>query len=258
MSLPFDYTRGLLLVAALLPAACAAGSENAAPVSAPTTTPTPSPNAEAKRAPLTTVKAVNAGMCPATSLIDDAEDGDNRVLIADQRGGYWYTYADKIGSTISPSGSFKMESGGAEGSKYSARMNGKLGNGGILYAGMGFSFTEPKGPYDASCCKGLSFWAKKSGTGTGSVRVKLGDANTAPEGGRCHDCYNDFGADLTLTDSWKKYELTFAELKQEFGWGESQPAIDAAHLYQTQWQVRDAGADFDISVDHIELTGCGK
>lgn len=257
MQSSFDSSRALLLVAALLPAACAAGPENTAPVNAPPAA-APSANPEAKSAQLSTANAVNAGTCPATALIDDAEDGDNRVLMADQRGGYWYTYADKIGSSISPTGSFKMEAGGAEGSKYSARMNGKLGSGGILYAGMGFSFTEPKGPYDASCCKGLSFWAKKSGNGTSSVRVKLGDANTTPEGGRCHDCYNDFGADLTLTDSWKKYELAFVDLKQEFGWGESKPAIDAAHLYQVQWQVRDAGAEFDISVDRIELTGCGK
>lgn len=218
--------------------------------------------AEAEPAPaaprVTAVKSVNAGECPASGLIDDAEDGDGRVLSADKRGGYWYTYTDKVGTTITPTGSFSMAPGGAEGSKFAAHMSGKLAASGIVYAGMGFSFADPRAAYDVSCCKGVRFWAKKSGAGSGGVRVKVGDANTTPDGGVCRDCYNDFGAELKFTDSWQKYELTFADLKQEFGWGNTFSALDVAHLYQLQWQVRDSGADFDISIDKVELTGCAK
>ena len=73
----------------------------------------------------------------------------------------------------------------------------------------------------------------------------------------CKQCYNDFGKDLTVTPEWKKYEVPFAEMTQEAGWGEPRPAIDAAHLFQLQWQVKEAGADFDIWVDKIEFIGCG-
>jgi hypothetical protein len=45
-------------------------------------------------------------------------------------------------------------------------------------------------------------------------------------------------------------------VKQEYGWGEPQPSIDSSRLYQLQWQVRDPGADFGISVDKFELLGC--
>ena len=254
----------VLMLSTLSLAACGKAAQGEAPPSAPVAAAPAEPVAAAAPADaphvpaVSTVKAVNAGECPANALLDDAEDGDGRAISADKRGGYWYTYADKVGSTIAPANPFQMAAGGAEGSKFAARMTGKLGTSGILYAGMGFLFTEPKAPYDASCCKGLQFLAKKSGTGAANVRVKVGDANTTPEGGVCKDCYNDFGAELTLTDTWKKYELKFAELKQEYGWGQPHPAIDAAHLYQVQWQVRDPGADFDISVDKIELTGCGK
>lgn len=229
------------------------------PPNSPVTPVTPATSAEAQPATRqSSLKAVNAGECTKNTLLDDAEDGDNRALVTDKRGGYWYTYADTIGTKIAPSGAFQMAEGGAEGSKHTARMSGKLGTGGIVYAGMGFLFTEPKAPYDVSCCKGVSFWAKKSGAGVGNVRVKLGDVNTTPDGGVCHDCYNDFGAELSFSETWKKYELPFADMKQEYGWGEPRPALDTSRLYQLQWQVRDMGADFDISVDKIELMGCGK
>jgi len=203
------------------------------------------------------VKAVNAGECTKSPLIDDAEDNDNQGAATDKRGGYWYTYADNLGTTVSPSGNFTMSEGGAERSKFAARMNGKVGTGDVLYAGMGLSLTHPKGAYDASCCKGISFWAKKAGAGTGNVRFKVGDVNTAPEGGVCKQCYNDFGADLVLTPEWKKYEFAFADMKQEPGWGEPQSAIAKDRLYQVQWQVKDAGAEFDIWVDDVQFFGCG-
>ncbi len=204
------------------------------------------------------VKAVNAGECTKGALIDDGEDNNNQGAVSDKRGGYWYTYADKLGTTIAPSGNFAMSEGGAEKSKFAARMNGKVGTGDILYAGMGLSFTDPKAAYDASCCKGISFWAKKAGAGTGNVRFKVGDVNTSPEGGACKQCYNDFGADLSLTPEWKKYEIAFADMKQESGWGEQKSAIEAGRIYQVQWQVKEAGAEFDIWVDDIQFFGCGK
>ena len=51
--------------------------------------------------------------------------------------------------------------GGARDSKYAARMMGKVSAAGDpLFAGMGFSFTDPKGPYDASAYTGVSFYAQ--------------------------------------------------------------------------------------------------
>jgi endoglucanase len=201
-------------------------------------------------------KAVNNGQCPKTSLLDDLEDGNNKSVEADMRGGYWYTYVDKAGSTVEPTGNFTPAPGGANGSQFAARMHGKLGGGSTLYAGMGFSFTDPKSAYDISCCKGISFWAKKDGAGTGNVRFKVGDAFTSPEGGVCKTCYNDFGADYNLTNDWKQYTINFADMRQESGWGEIRQKIDSTRVFQLQWQVKDPGQDFDIWVDQVELTGC--
>lgn len=201
-------------------------------------------------------KAVNAGQKITNPLIDDFEDGTNQGVIADARGGYWYTYADKEGTTIEPTGTFTAAEGGAGDSKFSGRMTGTLASAQIIYAGMGVSFTEPKRPYDASSCKGLSFQGKKSGEGTANVRFKVGDFQTSPEGGLCKECYNDFGGNFVFTDDWQEYSLLFADMKQEPYWGEQKAAIDPSALYQVQWQVNATGAAFDIQVDDVRFIGC--
>lgn len=202
--------------------------------------------------------AVNAGEPPQNPLLDDLEDGNHRIENVEGRGGYWYTYADDR-STIEPSGTFELAEGGADDSQYAARMHGQIGDAQYPYAGMGFSLTEPKAPYDLSACRGIAFKAKKgSAESTGKVRFKVGDVNTVPEGGVCEDCYNDFGRDLALTEEWVKYETSFSEMRQEPHWGEPQPKIDASRAYQLQWQVKDPSAPFDIWVDDVELLGCDQ
>ena len=55
--------------------------------------------------------------CAAEGLIDDGEDGNNQNMPNDNRGGYWYTFRDKKGTTIEPvagedGGTFAMSEGG--------------------------------------------------------------------------------------------------------------------------------------------------
>jgi endoglucanase len=194
--------------------------------------------------------------CSGDGVIDDGEDGNNQVLTAKGRGGYWYTFLDNAGSSISPlAGQFSMAQGGG-GSTYAAHMTGKVGTGQVVFAGMGFNFTEPKGPYDASAYKGVSFKAKK-GAGTAAVRMKVPDGDTDPDGKVCSECFNDFGADLELTDAWTTYVFPFASMRQLAGWGSPHPAaIDPKKLYGIQFQVNSPGASFDIWVDDLKFTGC--
>ena len=46
----------------------------------------------------------NTGLkeCSAEGLLDDGEDGNNQNMPNDNRGGYWYTFRDKKGTTIEP------------------------------------------------------------------------------------------------------------------------------------------------------------
>jgi endoglucanase len=198
--------------------------------------------------------------CPPDFAIDDAEDNNNQVLLRGGRSGYWYTFVDKAGSTITPPSqiTFLMSPGGAHGSLYAARMMGKVSPAGQpLFAGLGFSFTDPKAAYDASAFSGVSFYAKVGPGSTANVRLKLPDANTDPAGKACSECFNDFGTDLTLTGDWQKYVAPFAAMKQMEGWGAPHPAaVDSAKLFGLQWQVTQAGASYDVWVDDVRFTGC--
>jgi endoglucanase len=130
-------------------------------------------------------------------------------------------------------------------------------NGDPLFAGLGFSFTDPKGPYDATNYTGISFYAKVGSKSTRTVRLKLPDVNTDPDGRVCKECFNDFGADLTLTDEWKKYTIPFAAMKQMKDWGDpNPPAVNRAMVFGVQWQFNDTGVDYDLWIDSVRLTGC--
>ncbi len=207
-------------------------------------------------------EAVATAPCGAEGLIDDGEDGNNQVAVREGRSGYWYTYADE-GSTVTPTpgaqgGTFAMAEGGANGSGYAARMQGRVGTGSIVYAGLGFSLLDPKDAYDASRYGGIRFYARRGGGSDVPVRVKLPDRNTDPDGGRCQECFNDFGAVLNLTETWTEYVLAFASAVQDESWGDQFSRLTPSAIYSLQWQVNSPGADFDVWVDDIAFTGCSE
>lgn len=197
---------------------------------------------------------------PGEGMISDGEHA-NQVNQIKGRGGYWYTFVDKSGSTITPTsgalgGTFSMTKGGRDGSGNAARMYGQIGGGDVVFAGMGLNFVDPKGQYDASAYQGISFWAKKT-NGSGNMRLKVPDVNTDPDGGVCSECFNDFGADITLTEQWTQYFFPFSRLKQGKGWGNPlKSSIDATKVYGIQFQVNEKNMVFDIWVDDIQFTGC--
>lgn len=196
--------------------------------------------------------------CEGRALIEDAEDGDAQSLTRQGRGGYLYTYTDDNGSRVSPASSaFKVTAGGPPGSRHALQMKGKTADGGDVYAGMGFSFVDPKGPYDASEYKGIAFVAKRGAGGPTKVRFKLPDASTDPKGGSCEECYNDFGVDFDLNEEWTRYVVMFENLKQESGWGRPRPEqVDAKRLYGVQWQVSAGSSEFDVWIDDVTFVGC--
>jgi endoglucanase len=204
-------------------------------------------------------------------LLEDMEDNDNRSLTQDGRGGYWFSFKDDRGTSVNPDSDsqttwckpppsklFPMASGGANGSKYSARINGKLAktdNG--QWAGMGFALSDGKASckFDASKYKGISFWAKKAPGSIGTVRLKVPDAQTDPDGKICKQCFNDHGMTFEFTDVWTQYTVPFKAMKQE-DWGPKDAGIDATKIYGVQFQVNVKNAEFDIWVDDIQFTGC--
>jgi len=212
--------------------------------------------------PFSVQSSPEAKTCPSSEgLIADGENNSNQIPTIKGRGGHWYTFVDSNGSTIAPTagsqgGTFMMSAGGANGSKYAAHMSGTVGNAETVFAGMGLSFVDPRGTYDGTAYKGISFWAKMSGNSTRKVRFKVPDINTNPDGKVCQECYNDFGADLLLTEDWRMFVLPYASLRQIKGWGSPHTAgVDSSQMYAIQFEVNDKGP-YDIWVDDIQFTGC--
>lgn len=208
--------------------------------------------------------AAQAAECGPEGLIDDMEDNNNQTAVVEGRGGYWYTYVDDAGSTVEPpagsqGGTFTQSEGGANGSKFAARVHGKLGAGSVIFGAMGMNFVDPKDTYDASKYGGISFWAKKGPGGLDKVRVKVPDINTDQEGGICTACFNDFGQDITLTEAWQKYVVLFSKMRQQEYWGAPRPRkIDKTKVYGIQIQAQAPGATYDVWVDDIKFVGCGE
>jgi hypothetical protein len=208
----------------------------------------------------TSAAAAALKSCGPDGLIDDAEDNNNQSVKVAGRGGYWYTYGDKLGSTITPAAgsTFAMSPGGANGSKYAANMKGKMADGDkpplYLSIGMGVNLAE-QGTYDASKYKGIAFWAKKGPGTSGKIRFIVPDINTDDHGKVCTDaCFNHFGADITLTDAWKQYTFAWSDLQQLSGWGSpTPPAITQSKLFGIQFKVNEPGAAYDVSVDDLEF-----
>jgi endoglucanase len=216
----------------------------------------PEPSSGSKATPSGAAVGPALSEC-ASGAIDDLEDGNSQIFTNEARGGYWYTYSDTVGSTVNPEDEFVPSPGGANGSAKAARIWGKTGDRKNVWAGMAFPFTNPKGPYDASKYKGISFWAKRGDKSTAFVYLRVPDVNTTPDGGVCKQCFNDFGANVELTQRWKKYVFSFDVLKQEPGWGEPHPHVVASKIYELQWQIKTRNVDFDVWIDDVRFVGCG-
>lgn len=104
----------------------------------------------------------------------------------------------------------------------------------------------PAQTVDLSGYAGLTFWARAAAGGKMRIRAQLNDRNTDPRGGICNaadsadisQCYNQFGAWISLTDEFKRYEVPFSELLQNPDWGyQPQSGLDPAHVYFASFQV---------------------
>jgi Carbohydrate binding domain (family 11) len=196
----------------------------------------------------------SAGSRPAEDgLLDDFEDGDNQLPKIADRGGYWFSSHDPNGSVIDPT-PLKIADTGA-GSEKSLHVFGRTSTDPSAWGALvGGNFVE-QGFYDASKYAGITFKAKVAGNSTKSVRFNVGDVNTHPDGGVCKSCWNHFGKDLELTNEWKDYKVSFAELAQIPGWGDRYPTLTTSKVIAFYWAIG-PGQAFDLWVDDVRFTEC--
>jgi len=108
---------------------------------------------------------------------------------------------------------------------------------------------EIRSSYDASDYIGISFWARAAGSLP--VRFMVADGNTDADGGVCSNCFDHFGADITLGTDWRRYTFTWWQLAQQ-GWGDQFGVLDIQNLFAFHLQTP-ANQSFDLWVDDVEL-----
>jgi hypothetical protein len=120
-------------------------------------------------------------------------------------------------------------------------------------------------PVDLSAYQGIVFWAMS--TRPARLKVVVGNADTDVLGGRCgqldasaDQCDDAFSRQVSLTDSWKRYEVKWSELSQD-GWGHAAPSgkLDPRSIYVIGFQVDGpqnataAAVDADFWIDDLYL-----
>jgi hypothetical protein len=162
------------------------------------------------------------------NVIDDLDDGDDNIPMVNGRRGFWYVYNDESasGTQTPPSNNFAPTAMGADGSAFAARTTGSGFT--VWGAGMGFDLNAPpqdgapKGSFDASGFTGIAFKAK----GSVAIRVLVQTAGVLPTamGGTCTpgtaagtECEDAHGKDVSLTTTWKEYQVPWTGPRRAAG-----------------------------------------
>lgn len=204
----------------------------------------------------------------ADLLIDDLEDGDNGLSKIGSRTGFWYTYMDPNGTTITPmpdkSGTMPLKpaaTGCRNDSKGCITITGTtvandltvVGMEKYGYAGVGFDFSNAMKTcvYNVSAYSGIRFYAK----GDVAVTIKLNTTATVAtaDGGTCTDvCTDGFspaGADILLDPTmWTLVDIPFATAMQA-GWG-TPATLDKTAVMGLQVQIPPEQT-FNVSIDDV-------
>lgn len=192
------------------------------------------------------------------NLIDDFEDGDERIAEVAGRSGSWYAGNDGKGmqtpaneqllipSTLNPAR--------AESRRAAHTFGGPFPTWGALIGASLASNGNQAAPYDLSHHTGIKLWVRSGATSpyaAKQVRLNLPTPATN-QGGSCTVCSDHFGADIPLTSKWAQVSVPFSSLKQT---GYGMPRLNAPDLKQvlSLQLMFPKGVSFDLWVDDIEL-----
>ncbi len=190
-----------------------------------------------------------ASLPPAIKLTGPLlSDGASDKIQGTETPGSWFMMADDK----SPKGVIIPASNGDFAKSI---VNGAIHTEGKDYTdwggGIGFNFTEPPGPVDASAYSGISFTA----SGTSVMHVGLGAVATMPDFGICQapKCYDHYAVEITdLTPTPKTYTYKWSQLKQGH-WGVPQQALDPKTLVGLYFTSKFKAGRWDFSLKDIKF-----
>ena len=191
-----------------------------------------------------------------TTLVDDAADCDEVVVITPERSGVWFAYDSSpalTGNLFPAPGAFQMTNTGA-GMDCAAHV---FGGGypfsevnGYGYAGIGLSLDDPYGDecpqgYDADLYDGFSFTAR----GSGWIRVLV--ETVATEGGQ--ERPNGYVGSFQLTSAWATYSAMWRDLQLLDSSTTAPERLDATRLRTIRFEALDP-TGFDFWIDDVTFT----
>ena len=197
------------------------------------------------------------GPASDAQVIDDFEDGNDRIFKGFQRDGFWFSASDKTeGSTITPMAPFVAELlPAAESSKenrYAAHLTaaGEKNWGVVWGATLNYTREGIKCPLNLSAFAGLRFRAK----GAGTIRVSVAVPEVTPKdyGGTCDArCYDAHGKVFLLSETWDTYEMRWEKLQQG-GWG-TEARFTPERVLNLGINVDVKALPIDLWLDDVEL-----
>lgn len=198
-----------------------------------------------------------AGPVSDAQVIDDFEDGNDRIFKGFERDGFWFSASDKTeGSTITPNAPFAAELlPAAESNKdnrYAAHLTaaGEKNWGVVWGAQLSWTREGLKCPLNVSGFSGVRFRAK----GPGKIRVSLAVPEVTPKdsGGTCADrCYDAHGKLFLLSDAWDTYEMRWEKMQQG-GWG-TEARFTPERVVNIAINADPASLPLDLWLDDVEL-----
>lgn len=185
-------------------------------------------------------------------LIDDFEDRNARLSIADGREGNWMVYDDGSGKQVPPGLSplHPERLAKVRGDSHYAlhTSGGKFSIWGTILVG---TFTD-SGCYDVSAYSGIEFWAK--GNTRLHVQLSVIDEISVDNGGLCSGkgCYSGPPKAFDLTPQWRKYVLSFAELERlnEF----KKFRFDPKRVVSLNISIHREDTPFDVWIDDVSFS----
>jgi hypothetical protein len=193
---------------------------------------------------------------PSANYIDNFEDGDAELLRNQGRTGRWFALNDGTGVQTPEPGkvlpqdlSLSLPNGGSTKGMHMTAQRFS-GWGAVMRADFDITSDSQPKPYNLLAFRGVAFWARVEAGSRTDIRFDLPGKGTHDS---CSACNDHFGIDLEdLTTEWRRYCLTFKNLRQ-MGFGDPQlSALDLTTVYGVQFRF-ETGPSTDVWVDSMRF-----
>jgi Carbohydrate binding domain (family 11) len=192
-----------------------------------------------------------------TQVIDDFEDGNDRIFKGFERDGFWFAASDKTeGSTVTPNAPFAAEllptAESSKDNRYAAHLTaaGEKNWGVVWGAALQWTREGIKCPLNVSSFAGVRFRAK----GPGTIRLSIAVPEVTPKegGGTCVDrCYDAHGKVFLLSEAWDNYEMRWEKMQQG-GWG-AEARFTPERIVNIAVNADVKSLPIDLWLDDVEL-----